>query len=272
MTKAKQTPVHEEIISDPGAWQRSDFRDESQWIYPFNPATLRELDSALQDEPFRLPSFQQDLGKIRNELIRGRGFLLLRGIAVDNYTANELDHLYWGIGSLLGRPLPQNIKGDRLYSVRDEGANLSKDYGIAGVRFSKTTERLIFHTDSAPALMGNTPDVVGLFALQVAKSGGASAVVSAKTVHNVILRERPDYLQQLYSTFYFDRSVEWKPGESANFPVAFASLRQRSAGSLLPPVYYQGPRIERPAAARRRYRRTRFFRIRDGQTRTPGTV
>lgn len=213
----RETAVHKEIISDPGAWQRSDFRGESQWIYHFKPETLREMESAVQREPFRLPSFDEDLGQIRRELIRGRGFVLLRGIAVDKYSEDESDELYRGIGSLLGKPLPQNIKGYRLYSVRDEGQNISKDYGRAGVRFSKTTEPLIFHTDSAPALMGNTPDVIGLFALQVAKFGGASAVISAKTVHNLMLRERPDYLQRLYQIFYFDRSVEWQEGEPRTF-------------------------------------------------------
>lgn len=213
----QETAVHEEIISDPGAWRRSDFHDESQWIYHFKPETLREMEWAVRREPFRLPSFVEDLGEIRREISRGRGFVLLRGIAVDRYSEKELDDLFWGIGSQLGKPLPQNIKGDRLYSVRDEGQNISKDYGRAGIRFSKTTEPLIFHTDSAPALMGNTPDVIGLFALQVAKFGGASAVVSAKTVHNVMLGERPDYLQQLYRMFYFDRSVEWREGESRTF-------------------------------------------------------
>ena len=215
--QAEQTPVHERIFSGPGAWQRSDFHDESPCVYQFKPETLDELRSAPLEEPFRLPSFEQDLETLRAELTQGRGFLLLRGITVDEFTQDELDRLYWGIGSLFGKLLPQNIKGDRLYSVRDEGANLSRDYGVAGVRFSKTTERLIFHTDSAPALMGNTPDLVGLFALEVAKSGGASAVVSAKTVHNVILRERADYLRRLYRPFYFDRSVEWNPGEPRTF-------------------------------------------------------
>jgi hypothetical protein len=215
--QVQETAVHEEIISDFGAWRRSDFQDESQWIYHFKPETLREMDAALQQEHFRLPSFEGEAEEIREELIRGRGFVLLRGIAIDKYSEGQLDDLYWGIGSLLGKPLLQNIKGDRLYSVRDEGVNLSKDYGVAGVRFSKTTERLIFHTDSAPALMGNTPDVIGLFALQVAKAGGASAVVSAKTVHNVMLLERPDYLRRLYGMFYFDRSVEWQEGEPRTF-------------------------------------------------------
>ena len=212
-----ETTVHEEIISGPGAWRQADFTDDAQWIYRFKPETLREIETAVRQKDFRLPSFEQDAARIREELMNGRGFVLLRGIPVDNYSEEELDHIYWGIGALLGKPLPQNIKGDRLYSVRDEGYNISRDYGRSGVRFSKTTESLIFHTDSAPALMGNTPDVIGLFALQVAKSGGASALVSANSVHNVMLQERPDYLRRLYKILRFDRSAEWREGEPRTF-------------------------------------------------------
>jgi hypothetical protein len=41
--------------------------------------------------------------------------------------------MYWGLGTLLGTPLPQNVKCDRLYSVRDEGQNIARDYGTVGV-------------------------------------------------------------------------------------------------------------------------------------------
>ena len=106
------------------------------------------------------------------------------------------------------------LAGDRLYSVRDEGYSIEQDYGATGVRYSKTSEGFHFHTDSAPALAGITPAIIGLIALQTAKSGGASVLVSAKSVHDVMLAERPDLLALLYEPFHHDRSSELPPGES----------------------------------------------------------
>jgi len=170
--------------------------------------------ASLMAEDFPLPSFAEDAARLRHELRRGRGFVMVKGLPIEKYTDREAAMIYWGIGAHLGTTLPQNVKGERLYSVRDEGQSIAKEYGTVGVRFSKTTEPLYFHTDSAPALMGNTPDVVGLLALRVAKTGGESVLVSANSVHNIILRERPDHLARLYRCFHFDRRAELRPGES----------------------------------------------------------
>ncbi len=224
--KIAETPVHRAPIEGPGAWQRADFPAFESRCYRLKPATLDELGQALGairdggkdllslvKSDFPLPSFEADAAALRRELRAGAGFVLVKGLPMERYTAEEASMIYWGIGAFLGATLPQNVKGDRLYSVRDEGYKIEKDYGTVGVRFSKTTEGLHFHTDSAPALMGNTPDIVGLLALEVAKSGGASALVSAESAHNALLRERPDYLERLYRSYHFDRRAELRPGE-----------------------------------------------------------
>lgn len=222
----RSTPVHKAPITGPGAWRRADFSGPADWSYRLQPQTLAELDQAVEAvrergknistlaaADFPLPSFTADAARLRKEVLGGRGFVVIKGLPPDRYTAEEACLLYWGIGSFFGATLPQNVKGDRLYSVRDEGQNIARDYGAVGVRFSKTTSGLNFHTDSAPAFRGNTPDIVCLLALQTAKSGGSTAIVSAQTLHNVILAERPDYLDRLYTGYYFDRRAELAPGE-----------------------------------------------------------
>ncbi len=222
-----ETPVHDAPISGPGAWRCPDFPSTKAWSYFLSSAVLEELGrairiindrgkelAALLAEDFPLPSFAEDAARLRRELRRGRGFMMVKGLPIEKYDDREAAMIYWGMGAHLGTTLPQNVKGERLYSVRDEGQSIAKEYGTVGVRFSKTTEPLYFHTDSAPALMGNTPDVVGLLALRVAKTGGESVLVSANSVHNLILRERPDYLARLYRCFHFDRRAELRPGES----------------------------------------------------------
>lgn len=220
------TPVHASSFSGPGAWTSDSFRRSSDWVYYFRPETLAEIDAAVRrrraqpagatgDDHWALPSFESDLAQLRNGLLTGRGFVLLKGLPPDRYSEDEVAAIYWGLGTLLGTPLPQNVRGDLLYSVRDEGYMIARDYGTVGVRFSKTREPLNFHTDAAPAWRGITPNVVGLLALRTARSGGASVLVSGQTVHNVMLEERPDCLQRLYEPYYFDRRAEIQPGEPA---------------------------------------------------------
>jgi hypothetical protein len=215
--------VYDAPFAGPGAWTRSNV---SGWSYFLRPHAIAELDRALtrirelgknlanlDAADFPLPFFDNDAAALRRELTTGRGFVVIRGLPIDQYTDEEATMLYWGIGSFFGSTLPQNVKRDRVYAVRDEGYKIERDYGTVGVRFSKTTEGLHFHTDSAPALMGNTPDIIGLLALRVAKSGGASRLVSAQTLHNVLRSLRPDHLARLYQPYHFDRSVELRDGE-----------------------------------------------------------
>jgi hypothetical protein len=142
----------------------------------------------------------------------------VRGLPRDQYTDDEACMIYWGLGAHLGRPVPQKVAGDLLYSVRDEGYNLERDFGAAGVRTSKTTAGFHFHTDSPSLLAGHTPDVVCLLALQTAKSGGESALLSANVAHNILLKERPEYLDRLYSPYHVDRRPELPPGEPPTLP------------------------------------------------------
>ncbi len=207
------TPVHEASIDGPRAWNAASFADPDTWTYRFSPETLKEMAAAVEQRTFLLPSLAGDVSRIRTELTAGRGFVLLRGLPAHQFGEEDLKRLYWTIGEMLGAPLPQNVKGDMLYSVRDEGQRIERDYGRVGVRFSKTSEGLQFHTDSAPALMGNTPCLIGLLVLRIAQAGGASALVSAASLHNALLKERPDYLRRLYQPYHFDRSAEWRPGE-----------------------------------------------------------
>lgn len=236
-----QSPVHLAPFTGRNAWLRSDFAP-SDWIRYLSAQTLDELDAAIRairdqskdltsvtraDFPFS--AFAEQSHSILDEINTGRGFVVLKGLPLERYSEQEAAMIYWGIGTHLGFPLPQNVKGDRLYSVRDEGYKIAQDYGAVGVRFSKTTEGLHFHTDSAPALMGNTPDTVGLLALKVAKTGGASALVSAQTAHNMMLRERPDYLERLYRPYHFDRRAELRPGEASTL---LAPVFQCDGGEL----------------------------------------
>jgi Taurine catabolism dioxygenase TauD, TfdA family len=233
--KTATTPAYASPFTQLGAWTSDSLRHSSDWVYHFRPETLVEIDAMLRrhtEQPggaapgdhWVLPSFEADLDRLRNGLRTGLGFVLLKGLPSDRYSEEEAASIYWGLGTLLGTPLPQNARGDLLYSVRDEGYVIARDYGTIGVRFSKTHEPLNFHTDAAPAWRGITPNAVGLLALRTARSGGASVLVSGQAVHNVMLEERPDCLQRLYEPYYFDRRAEIQPGEPAILPAPVFSF------------------------------------------------
>ena len=221
------SPMHDAPFQGRGAWRRDDFASPDAWTYWFPPTVLAELDSAmrrvlaarreistLSTADFPAPAFAADAAALRKEVESGRGFVVMRGLPIDRYTEEEVAIIYWGVATYLAKPIPQNAKDEYLFAVRDEGYNFQRDYGVAGVRISRTASAIDFHTDSSAAYAGYTPDIVSLLALQTARSGGVSAIVSAQMVHNILLEERPAFLQRLYELYYFDRRAELRPGES----------------------------------------------------------
>ena len=123
--------------------------------------------------------------------------------------------------------IPQTLRGDHLYSVRDEGIHMEAEYGRTGVRYSKTNAAFDFHTDSPSRVAGRTPDFIGLLVLRTAKSGGDSALVSGYALHNILHRERPDVLDRLYRPFWVDRRAELPPGEDPVLPVPVFAFDRR---------------------------------------------
>src|SRR5437764_4429008 len=200
---AAVTPMHDALFQGRGAWRALDFADPEAWTYRLPPAALAELERAMREvrdsrreistlttADFPAPCFAADAAVLRKDVQSGRGFVVIRGLPIDSYSDEEAAILYWGIATYLGTPIPQNVKEEHLFSVRDEGYNFQRDYGATGVRISRTASAIDFHTDSSAAYAGYTPDIVSLLALQTAKAGGATGIVSAQTVHNILRKER----------------------------------------------------------------------------------
>jgi Taurine catabolism dioxygenase TauD, TfdA family len=188
---------------------------ENEWVAVFSPNEITELEAAgdrwdtshktgnietIVVRDFNLPTLAPKLLKLREELIHGRGFTLLRGLPTANYTEREAAIIFCGLGSHLGLSRPQNAQGHLLGHVRDMGMS-SKD---PSVRVYQTKERQTFHTDST--------DVVGLLCLNTAKSGGLSQLVSSNTIFNEMRERRPDLLRLLMGPIATDRRGEIPTG------------------------------------------------------------
>ncbi len=219
--------IHRDSIISPDAWIGPQIQNEMSWIYHLDAADVAEIDAALAHakrigaripfpaDSFPLPRFAAALDRILQELENGRGFKLIRGIPRQRYTDGECELVYWGLGVHLGNPVSQNARGHLLGHVRDEG----RIHADPNARGYQTSQRMDFHTDMLPV------DVLGLFCLRTAKSGGASKLTSALTVHNVLRAERPDLLNALYGTFHIDWRGEEPEGEQPWFALPMFSER-----------------------------------------------
>ena len=223
----------EEIIVDAGAWIGPRIQDDSTWIHQLDDLAIAEIENALTNlhkikaripfsvEAFPLPTFAAKLKIILDKLEHGCGFALLRGLPRERYTDEDCALIYWGIGVHLGNPISQNARGHRLGHVRDEG----RSYEDPDARGYQTHQRMDFHCDLLPV------DVLGLFCLRTAKSGGVSALVSALTVHNVLGVERPDLLNTTYGLFNVDWRNEEPEGEQPWFSIPMFSVRDGKVSS-----------------------------------------
>lgn len=218
--------VQRAIISEAAAWIGPQIQHDPSWIHQLDAAAIAEIDAALAHvrrsgaripfaaEAFPLPRFAAVLDRLLDEIENGRGFVLIRGIPRERYSDEECELIYWGLGIHLGNPVSQNARGHRLGHVRDEGRELSDP----NARAYQTSQRMDFHTDLLPI------DVLGLFCMRTAKSGGASKLVSALTIHNVLRTERPDLLETLYGTFHLDWRGEEPAGEQPWFSIPMFSV------------------------------------------------
>ena len=57
---------------------------------------------------FLLPKLGPKLVEFRDEAVNGRGFVLLRGLPVSQWSVEDTATAYWGLGAYWGKAQPQN--------------------------------------------------------------------------------------------------------------------------------------------------------------------
>jgi hypothetical protein len=184
-TRAPRYPV-----ATASAWRGCDLQPCPEgWSYELTERDRDEVRRALdcvRSRPlhaisaldFRLPTLGPRLRRLARDLIDGLGFGLLRGFPVDGLDTEDITPLYFGCLTHVGIP----------------------------ARGYQTNRALGYHSDSA--------DLVSLFCVRPAASGGLSRILSAVSVHNTILKERPDLLAVLYNEpFYCSWSGQQPTGQ-----------------------------------------------------------
>jgi len=157
---------------------------------------------AIDRRNFELPRLGKYLSSDRNDiLLRGRGFMVIRGVPVERYSIAEAAAAFIGIGAYFGKPVSQNGKGHILGHVKDLGRSIEDPTA----RIYQTTHKQTFHTDSV--------DIVALLCLKTAKVGGLSRIVSSIFLYNEMFRRRPDLAAVLFEPLCFDRRGEVPAGK-----------------------------------------------------------
>jgi len=202
------TPIHQEQITGPMAWTGGEFSSKEELIFDLTPrhvAALREifertLDRERDDiglEDVRHSDLDDDLRQgVYEELMFGRGLVVVRGFPVDDYTIDELERIYWAVCWHLGYPVSNNSFGHRMVRVQEE----ILPNGVQPARGTKSRAELAMHYDAA--------DILGLLCVYQALRGGESQFASGPAAHNTILATRPDLLPVLYRGFPHHRRSE----------------------------------------------------------------
>ena len=145
-----------ELFDGPSAWIGDDMaRTPGTWLHTLTDDDLAELEAAaasylatgrdigeIDAASFDLPTLAPRLGDLRDTLIHGIGFRVLRGLPVDRLSQHTAAAIFCGIGAHLGRARSQNAAGHILGHVRDQGADATdpNGYFCDRVRMGQTSK------------------------------------------------------------------------------------------------------------------------------------
>jgi hypothetical protein len=117
----------------------------------------------------------------------GRGFQLVRGVPVQQWTIKQSEIFFFALGKYLGVPGAQDVQGSLLGHVTDVGSTNQTE------RPYRTHADIGYHCDGA--------DIVGLLCIHPAKSGGASRIISSVTMYNQLLKHKQgqSYASRIYN-------------------------------------------------------------------------
>ena len=229
-------------LTGPWAWRGNDLAGDQRWQFHWSEAEIEEMLAqarsavargldyhAMLKQPLDLPLVAAKLALVHAELEGGCGLVLLRGLPVGELERDALELLWMALARRLGRPVSQDLNGQSLRLIRDEGEVVGARYGqiedaAKGASFlssrarTASTGALRFHTDRT--------DVVGLLCNGVSRSGGLSKIASSVAVHNEMLAQRPDLAQLLYQPIWRSRLGEERDGEHKAYPLPVFGLRQ----------------------------------------------
>ncbi|MBZ1350993.1 TauD/TfdA family dioxygenase [Alcaligenaceae bacterium LF4-65] len=201
-------------LQHPSNWRTADLQNDQRWIFRVDDETRQEMVrtvTAIADTNKTLFDYSpadfawsktlQTLSAALEEVKRGRGVALIKGLPREELTAHQFEILTWGLGLHSGVPRPQGKETQYISAVRNAGM----DYRTGTGRGYSSNADLDFHTDSS--------DIIFLSCFNKAVSGGKTIISSSMAGHDVMVREYPDQVKWLYEPIAFSRQGEQAPDE-----------------------------------------------------------
>lgn len=202
---------------DPAAWRARDLGGKAAIAFDFGARHVAAIKDDLRRvrgrgiaredigrSDFPLAPIADEVLRLRNAMVRGRGIVVIRGLPFEGFSLEEIETMFWGLGTHFGTAVSQSVMGDRLGHVID----------VTDVdphaRAYRARRELKLHTDLSEA--------IAFCSVRKAKSGGFSQFASALAVHDELLRSRPDLLAILYRGFRWHRFGEHGPDEEPVTP------------------------------------------------------
>lgn len=204
-----------EPVEESGCWYPHDLAGTDVWVYQMSDREIADILDAtatvekhglnvkdITPAEFPLQVLSDALADIKAEVMKGRGFALIRGYPLDGHSTYFNTAAFWGVAAHLGTPFSQNGEGHLIGHVTNKGVTMKTATG----RGYRSNEGLGYHADGC--------DITGLFCVQTAKSGGQHSICSSVALYNVMLARRPELAEALSFYFYMTRRGEIPKGES----------------------------------------------------------
>jgi TfdA family taurine catabolism dioxygenase TauD len=204
----------------PSVWSAAELEAaRKRWTFALDDSARRDLLAALKKarnpdkrlldyrrEDFDLGSAWPVINAAFEEVKRGLGVALVKGLPRGDLDEKEFELLTWGIGLHTGVGRPQGKQSHYISAVRDAG----NTYRVGTGRGYNTNAELDFHTDSA--------DMVALSCYNKAKSGGMSITTSTPAAYARMQAEYPQLAGWLLQPVHFSRQGEQASDEAPSYP------------------------------------------------------
>ncbi|HEY0728806.1 MAG TPA: TauD/TfdA family dioxygenase [Pyrinomonadaceae bacterium] len=131
---ATTAPALPPEVADRSAWYEAKLAKSDEWIVRLSDAEIAEVERAIQSiersgvelttitaANIPLPTLRPRLDELLDEVLNGRGFVLIKGLPVHRWSRREAAVAFLAIGVHLGNLRMQNAAGHLLGHVRDLG-------------------------------------------------------------------------------------------------------------------------------------------------------
>lgn len=200
-------------------WEAKDLVKDKSWVYrpasnvyaPLVASATRLIAAGKQLFDVNVTDFDYGsdllalMKDVKTELSERSGLALLKQVPLDEMDNEQTEMFYWGLGLLLGVPMPQGKKSQFISNVRNDGGAYRSTQG----RGYNTNSKLDFHSDGS--------DIVGLLCLRQAPVGGDSMVSSSVRALQLMRERVPNLYDELQQPFTFSRQGEEAADEKPHY-------------------------------------------------------